>query len=147
MPLLWAAFNGVKSAASTPLGALADRIGRIPSILLGWGVYAGSYFGFAFARSPQAAWTLFLTYSLFYALTEGPERALVAGMAGENARGRAFGIFHMTQGIVALPASVIFGLLWREFGPAVAFEAGAGVAAGAALMLAVFAIGHSRARK
>ncbi len=147
VPLLWAAFNGVKAAASTPLGSLADRIGRTPSILLGWGVYAGSYFGFALARSPQAAWALFLTYALFYALTEGPERALVAGMAGESSRGRAFGLFHMTQGIVALPASVVFGLLWRKFGPAVAFETGAAVAAAAALLLAVFAIGQSRGKK
>ncbi|MGH9440909.1 MAG: MFS transporter [Thermoanaerobaculia bacterium] len=147
VPLLWAAFNGVKAAASTPLGSLADRIGRIPSILLGWGVYAGSYFGFALARTPSAAWTLFLTYALFYALTEGPERALVAGMSEEGGRGRAFGLFHMTQGIAALPASVIFGLLWKSFGPRVAFEAGAAVAAAAALLLVVFAMGHSREGK
>jgi MFS family permease len=144
VPLLWAAFNGAKSAASTPLGSLADRIGRIPTILIGWGIYAGSYFGFARARTAAAIWALFLVYALFYALTEGPERALVAEMSQERTRGRAFGLFHMIQGMAALPASVIFGLLWGRFGPAVAFEAGAAVAAAAALLLAAFAIGHSR---
>ena len=142
VPLLWAAFNGVKAAASTPLGSLADRIGRIPTILLGWGVYSASYFGFGRAATAAQAWGLFLVYSLFYALTEGPERALIAEMSEKGQRGRAFGLFHMTQGLAALPASIVFGLLWRKFGPVTAFDAGAALAAASAVMLGIFAIGR-----
>ena len=55
LPLLWAFFNGAKAAVGVPGGALSDRIGRIPTISLGWLIYALSYLGFAFAASPLAA--------------------------------------------------------------------------------------------
>ena len=43
--------QGVKAAAGVPGGALSDRIGRVPTLALGWAVYALAYVGFAFAAS------------------------------------------------------------------------------------------------
>ena len=128
IPLLWAFFHAVKSAAGVPGGALADRIGRMPAIALGWGVYTASYVGFAYVSTAARVWPLFAFYALFYALTEGAERALVADLVAPVARGRAFGVFHAATGLAALPASLLFGILWKVFGPHVAFLAGAGVA-------------------
>lgn len=140
LPALWAFFNGAKAVTNTPLGALADRIGRMPSILGGWIVYAGVYFGFGHAKSAGTIWLLFGIYALYYALTEGAQRAYVADVAGEGARGRAFGIFHLAVGVAALPASVAFGLLWQKLGPATAFEAGAAVALLSTAALAVLSL-------
>ncbi|MBD0319226.1 MAG: MFS transporter, partial [Gemmatimonadetes bacterium] len=78
---------------------------------------------------------LFLVYGLFYGLTEAPEKVLVAGLAPDGLRGRAFGAYHFTVGVVALPASLLFGALWDAFGAGTAFYAGAGLAAAAALLL------------
>ena len=137
LPLLWAFFNGAKAAVGVPGGALSDRVGRVPTIALGWLIYALSYLGFAFVASPLAAWGLFGFYALFFAATEGAERALIADLAGERLRGRAFGAFHGAVGLAALPASILFGLWWKLFGARVAFLAGAGLslAATAALLL------------
>lgn len=146
LPLLWSFFHAVKSATGVPGGALADRAGRVPAIALGWLVYGMSYAGFAFVSGPIAVWALFAFYALFFGLTEGSERALVADLVPERLRGRAYGTFYAAVGLTALPASVIFGLLWKQFGPRAAFLTGAGVAlaATAALWLATREIRASR---
>lgn len=138
IPLLWAAFNGAKAAGGVPGGALADRLGHVWTILAGWGVYALAYVGFAFVASPAQIWPLFVFYALFYALTEGAERALVADLVPADARGRAFGAFHAGTGFAALPASLLFGILWTTLGSRVAFLIGAAIALLASVLLAVW---------
>jgi MFS family permease len=128
IPLLWAFLQGVKAAAGVPGGALSDRIGRTGALVAGWIVYAAAYAGFASVSSAPALWALFALYGLFYGLTEGAERALVADLVPADSRGRAFGVFHGSIGIAALPASVLFGLWWKLFGPSTAFAIGAGLA-------------------
>jgi len=138
LPLLWAAFNGAKAVLGVPFGALSDRIGRAPLIVAGWTIYAIAYVGFAFASSPGAAWALFGFYALFFAATEGAERALIADLAEGDLRGRAFGVFHGAVGLAALPASILFGLWWKILGPRTAFLIGAALSLVAAAALLVF---------
>ena len=135
IPALWAWHHLVKAGTSTWGGTLSDRLGRKRAILLGWAVYGLSYAGFAVARTPLAMVGLFAVYGLFHALTEGPERALVADLAGPAGRGRAFGLFHAVTGAMLLPASLLTGLLWQRFGAATALGAGAALAAVAAVGL------------
>lgn len=137
IPLLWAFFNGVKAAAGVPGGALADRIGRVHAVALGWIVYALSYAGFALLAGPRSPWVwgLFAFYALFFALTEGAERALIADLVGGTLRGRAFGVFHGAVGLAALPSSILFGLWWNLFGARTAFWIGSGLAVAALLAL------------
>jgi MFS family permease len=137
LPLLWAYFNGAKAAFGVPGGVLSDRIGRLPTIALGWLIYTLSYAGLAFAAAPLHVWVLFGFYALFFAATEGAERALIADLAGSRMRGRAFGVFHSCVGLAALPASILFGLWWKLFGPRTAFLIGSALslAATAALLL------------
>ncbi len=136
LPLLWSLLHVTKSLSSVPGSGLSDRLGRKWIIALGWAVYALVYIGFAWARSPVEAWLLFAAYGLFFGLTEGTERALVADLAPAQ-RGGAFGYYHLIIGLAALPASVLFGELWNWRGPTVAFAVGAGLAAAATLLLIV----------
>jgi MFS family permease len=135
IPLLWSFHHLVKAAAGTAGGALSDRVGRRRAILAGWAVYALAYAGFAMARSPLQVSVLFAVYGLFHALTEGPERALVADLAGPAERGRAFGLYHAVTGAMLLPASLVTGLLWQAQGAAAALGLGALLAGLAALGL------------
>jgi MFS family permease len=91
---------------------------------------------FALASEAWQVWALFLGYSLFYALTEPAEKALIAGLVGGRRKGLAFGWYNLATGIAALPSSLIFGALYEAFGPLVAFGWGAALALIAALMLA-----------
>jgi MFS family permease len=132
LPLLWAWHHAVKAAASTHGGALSDRIGRRRTILLGWLVYALTYAGFGVAGAPWQIWALFGVYGLYYALTEGAEKALLADLAPVAARGTAFGAYHALTGAALLPASLLTGWLWQSFGAAAALGLGAALAAVAA---------------
>ena len=137
VPLLWGVHHVSKMLWNVPGGALADRFGPRPAIVAGWAVYAATYAGFAFATEAWHAWALFVGYGLFYGLTEAPEKVLVAAFAPAHRRGAAFGAFHGTIGLTALPASVLFGVLWSAFGPAAAFLTGAAIALAASLLLAL----------
>ena len=135
VPILWAVLHVVKSASSTPGGVLSDRFGRRPLIIGGWLVYAAVYLGFALASATWHAWALFILYGLYFGMTEGVGKALVADLVPAGARGAAFGWYNLTIGLAALPASLIFGGLWQTYGAATAFVTGAGLALAAAVGL------------
>ncbi len=135
LPILWAAFHVVKSVTSTPLGGLSDRWGRRRVIGLGWLLYAAVYAGLAAAPGPLALWALVLAYGVYYGLTEGVERALVADLVPSQARSTAYGWFHTAVGLTALPASLLAGALWQARGPAWAFGLGAALSVAAAALL------------
>jgi MFS family permease len=137
LPILWAMLHVVKSLASTPGGMLSDSLGRRPVLLAGWSVYALVYFGFAFAEAAWQAWALFAVYGLHFGLAEGTEKALVADMVPASRRGAAFGAFNLTVSAAALPASLLFGVIWDRLGAAAAFDFGAFLALAATIALAV----------
>ena len=132
-PILWAALHVVKSLASTPGGALSDRIGRRPTLVMGWMLYAAVYVGFAQATAAWHAWALFGVYGLFFGLTEGSERALIADLVSPERRGTAYGWFNLSIGLGALPASLMFGWVWDHAGAPAAFAMGASLALAAAV--------------
>lgn len=135
LPAIWVVLHVVKAAFSVPGGMLSDRIGRQKVIVAGWVVYAAVYGGFAVADAQWHVWALFAVYGVYFGLTEGVEKALVADLAPSHLRGSAFGLYHLTVGIGAFPASLLFGLLWQRFGPAAAFGSGAALALLAGLLL------------
>jgi MFS family permease len=136
-PILWALLNGVKSISNIPGGTLSDRIGRRPTLIAGWAVYALVYFLFARASQSWHAWALFAVYGIFFGLTEGTELALVADVVPADHRGAAYGWYYLAVGIGALPASIIFGAVWDRFGSPAAFIMGASLALVAAIGLLV----------
>lgn len=135
LPLLWGAFHVSKAVWSIPGGALADRLGPRRIIVVGWLVYAAVYAGFALGDAAWHAWGLFLVYGLFFGLTEAPEKSLVATLAPAELRARAFGMYHFVIGLAALPASILFGVVWETFGSATAFYLAAGIALLAVILL------------
>jgi MFS family permease len=134
---LWIALHASKVVFSFPGGALSDRLGRRPLILAGWFIYALVYLGMARAGAVWQFWTLIVIYGVYYGLTEGAEKALVADFVGSQHRGTAFGLYHMAVGIASLPASLLFGVFWNQIGPRWAFGIGAAMAGLAAVLLAV----------
>jgi MFS family permease len=150
LPLVWAFFHIIKVIFSTPLGSLSDRIGRKIVISIGWGIYSFVYFSFALLvflpaeMQIVATFVLFAIYALFYAFSEGAEKAFVADLVNEDKRGTAYGLFNFSVGLGALPASIIFGFLYSWFdrllpgyGGTVAFGFGGTIAIISMLLLAL----------
>ena len=135
LPVLWVVLHIVKMTSSVPGGIASDRWGRKRVIVAGWIVYALTYAGFMIADSVWEAWALFAVYGLYFGLTEGVEKALIADFSPSHLRGSAFGLYNLMIGIGALPASLLFGWVWQSFGSAAAFGMGAAFALTASLWL------------
>ncbi len=139
LPMLWMALHLSKMAFTNWGGALSDRVPRHRLVIAGWLVYALCYLGFALAQQAWQAWALFLVYGLFYGLTEPVEKALIRDLSPETVRGRAFGLYHGSLGLAAVPAGLITGGLWQAFGPLAALGVGGVIALTAAVLLMVWA--------
>lgn len=144
--LIWSLHNGVKMVSTYYGGRWADRLGRRPMIVLGWAVFAMTYWSFAVFSGREALIFTFLFYGLYYGLVEPAERAWIADLAAPSARGAAFGFYHFTIGVGALPASLAFGLVWKMYGSFVAFMLGAVLAMTASLLLFVVKRTPNRAK-
>ncbi len=136
MIALWVLLHLSKILFSLPGGRLSDRGGRRRAIAIGWVIYIGVYLAIPFAFHLWMVGALLAVYGAFYGMTEGAERALVADLVPASMRGKAFGLYHGTVGLAALPASLLFGIFWAQIGPAAAFFIGAGLAGAALALLA-----------
>lgn len=135
LPMAWAGLHVVKSGSSAAGGLLADRVGYRKPIIAGWILYAAIYAGLAFADAAIVVVALFLAYGMFFGLTEGPEKALIADLSPDELRGTAFGFYNASLGVGMLAASVLFGAVWVAVSPAAAFLTGAGIALAATALL------------
>lgn len=141
--LAYTGYNLVYALLSYPLGSLADAIGLRRVVALGFALYALVYLGFAFALSALWGVAFLLLYALYSAVFEGASRAYLATLVPPETKATAIGLYHTVVGVLLLPASLIFGLLWQSYGPALAFSVGAGLAL---LALALFLLDERSAR-
>jgi MFS family permease len=136
-------FNLVYTIASMPAGLRSDRVGRGRVLVGGWLIYGLVYLGFALAQASWQIWVLYALYGLYYAMVEGTARAYVADLAAAENRGTAYGVYNTAVGIMALPASVIAGILWQGafgwtgWGAGAPFFFGSGMAI-VAVLLTIF---------
>ncbi len=128
-------FNAVYTLLAGPAGALSDRIGRSRLLLSGWAIYALVYLGLAQAIQGWQIWLSFAIYGVYYALTDGVARAMIADLVVQEQRGTAYGLYHAVVGLMAFPASVLAGVLWQGLGGWTGFGASAPFYFGAAMAL------------
>lgn len=119
-----AAFNLMSVVFSLPVGALSDCFGRKRFLAAGWVLYAGVYLGFGYAREAWQVGCLLLLYGVYYGLTEGVSKALVADLVPAERRATAYGLLSAVQGIGVLPAGLLAGWLWAAVSPAAPFLCG-----------------------
>jgi MFS family permease len=121
LPILWMVLHISKVMSSIIGGDLSDKLGRKTMIFAGWIVYAFVYLGFAFINQAWQAWVLFIIYGIYFGLTEGAEKALVADLVEDEKRGTAYGLYALAFGVTVFPASLLFGSIWSIFGVSYAF--------------------------
>jgi len=138
IPLVIALFNLVYALAAVPFGSLSDKIGRIPTLVIGWIAFSIVYLGFGLASQASLIWFLYGFYGIYWATSEGVSRALLADIVNPDHRGRAYGIYGMAVGLTTIPSSILAGFLWDRFGAAIPFYFGATMSIIAVLSLIIF---------
>ncbi|MBI5917762.1 MAG: MFS transporter [Nitrosomonadales bacterium] len=126
--LVWALLNISKSATSSLGGRLADRHGRTFLTRIGWLGYGLSYLALSQVGQAEMLWLVVLGYGLVTGLSEGSERALISARVAASERGTAFGWYHLAVGLSAIPAGLLFGVLWHYWGAGMAFLVAGGLA-------------------
>jgi MFS family permease len=134
--LLWALISATTTLLMVPLSAWSDRIGRLPLLVAGWGLFGLLCAGFGAADSATLIWPLGIALGLYLAATEGVERALVGDVVAPEQRGSAYGWYHLVRGGMLLPSAAWIGALWQARGARWAlFAAGGCVLLAAAVLL------------
>jgi MFS family permease len=111
--LMTMSFALAQFVAAPFMGALADRIGRRPLILVGLAAFAVANIGFLFARSTEA---FFAIRAFEGALTAGlfpAAMGVVGDVAPENRRARWVGIVMGSYGAGFIFGPVIGGVLYE----------------------------------
>ncbi|MCD6308834.1 MAG: MFS transporter [Candidatus Latescibacteria bacterium] len=135
LALLWSLHHIVKILGAWFGGKTSDLFGRKALMFVGFGLYALIYMAFGIIDSKLLLMGFFIFYGLSIGILEPTERAWVSELSSAGKRGSAFGFYHAAKGFGALPASLLFGFLWHQFGRFSAFFTGAGLAVAAAVIL------------
>ena len=136
-PLLAVGTSLAFLALAVPLGRLADRVGRWPVVVAGYGCLLAVYLLLSGGVGPL--WLVLLLYGAFYAATDGVLPALAVPLLPEPLRTTGLALLQTGQALAYLVSSVVFELLWQHAGVATACLVAAGTAVlllpGCALLL------------
>lgn len=145
IPILFAGFTFLYAVLSYPLGIWSDKIGRLPLITAGWIVLAISEIILIAQPTHITVIISFIFFGLFYALTEGSGRAIIADFVPAQKRGTAYAFFHSITGVALIAGGYIFGKISDLFSASTAFELSAlGTIVGALIISAVFFMHHQK---
>lgn len=124
--LLYVGHNVVYAAASYPVGALSDRLGRRGLLAIGYLVGTLTAVGLVAAFAWQLASVSYLAVvfavgGFYMAFQEALEGTLTADLVGPEIRGTAYGMLGAVNGVGDVAASILVGGLWTLVSPATAF--------------------------
>lgn len=141
--ILYTIRNIVYAAACYPFGALGDRFGRKTLLVLGYGIAAATFIGFALVPPNVILYgILFALCGVFIAAEDTLESAVAGEMIEERSRGLGFGALATMNGIGDLLSSVLIGFIWAFVGYSAGFLFAAVVAGAGTIMMLVWANGR-----
>jgi len=119
--VLYLIFTVTAFLMSLPFGKLADKLGRKFVLVLSYSLWGALCLGFVLAQSYAGIVLLFVLYGLHLGAIQPVQRTFVSELSPTEYRASLLGAFQMIVGLCALPASVVAGLLWDNFGMSAPF--------------------------
>lgn len=119
--LLYLIYNLSYTLFSYPAGFIGDKIGKKTVITVGYFIYSLVYLFFAFMKTTDFIWVLFVIYGIYIALVEGQEKAFLSEISPSEYKATILGLHYTLVGFMLFPASLIAGLLWDKIGPSATF--------------------------
>ena len=127
IPVLYLIYTAIASAMSLPFGRLADVMSRKAVLGLSFLLWLLVCVTFIYFKNPIAVVLAFILYGLHLGAIEPAQKALVSELSAPDLRASTLGAFQMITGLVALPSSVIAGILWSTAGSLAPFYFSAGL--------------------
>jgi len=121
IPVLYLLFTAIASLTSLPFGKLTDILSRKVVLILSYFFWGLLCLGFILFESYVGVLLLFILFGLHKGAIEPSQRTFVSELSPIEYRASMLGAFQMIVGLCALPASVIAGILWVNFGMAAPF--------------------------
>lgn len=116
-PLLFAGTAVVFLATATPLGRLADRVGRARVWVGGQLALAAVYAALLFSpTSVVAVGAVLALLGIYYGATDGVLPALAAGVIPTDQRSSGLGLLSTVVALSRMIAALGFGLIWERVG-------------------------------
>jgi len=145
IPLVYALLNFATVIIAFPAGILADRVGKLPVLLLSFLVFMGtSLAGVVLV----GYWAYGLLIAIFYggylSISDTVQRAMVPDFTRPELKGTAYAFYYTIIAIGSLVANSVFGALWTSLGAGVAFWFSIATSAVAVVALILFAVLHQR---
>jgi MFS family permease len=124
--ILYAGRNLVQVLVSMPIGALGDRFGHRPVLVIGYaaGTLTTGLLVLAFAANLDSIWLLvgvFLLSGICIAIEDALEAAMTADLVPQEVRNLGYGVTGSVNGVGDFFSSMVVGVLWTAVSPAVGF--------------------------
>ncbi|RME54583.1 MFS transporter [Candidatus Woesearchaeota archaeon] len=114
LPLFYLIYTLVASLSAYLFGAAADKYGRKNLLFISYGLFGIMSLSFIVINSKSFLFIPFILYGLHLGSLEPVQKTFVSELAPKNLRASILGAFKMVVGLLALPASIIAGLLWEN---------------------------------
>lgn len=120
IPLLYLLSNVVYMFFSPITGTVSDKIGRKPVIIIGLSMLLFSCLILIFPVETSLfslilIIIIYILYGFYMSSVDPVSRAYIADLAGKNKRGRAYGYYYLSVGLISMAESLIFGLIYDFF--------------------------------
>ncbi|MEW6171060.1 MAG: MFS transporter, partial [Candidatus Omnitrophota bacterium] len=119
--LLYFVYNLSYALSSFPAGKLSDKLGRKLFLVISYIIYSLVYFGFALNQTTSIILFLFIFYGFYMGFNEATEKAFISEIAPSHLKATLIGLQATIVGLGLFPASLLAGILWKFFGPQIAF--------------------------
>lgn len=124
--LLYVGRNIVQVTTSYPVGALADRWGSTPVLLIGYllGMTTAALIAMAFYYDAANVWVLggiFSIAGMYMAVQEALESTVTAGLVPKESLGTSLGVLGSVNGLAKFVSSTAVGVLWTVVSPVFSF--------------------------
>ena len=126
IPILYLISNVVYMSLSPFMGSLSDKIGRKPVIITGLSILLVASIVLAIPVaisliSLVIIIVIWIMFGFYMAAVDPISRAYIADLVGKDKRGRAYGYYYLSVGLISLGESVIFGFIYNSFSFTFAF--------------------------
>jgi MFS family permease len=148
LTLVYATLNIATVILGYPSGILADKIGKIPVLVISYAMFLiTSFAGFSLFGNWMFAFVIAFFFGCYLAISDTVQRAMIPEFTQPELKGTAYALYYALIGSCYLVANSVFGFLWTNWNPSLAFQYSVFTAAAGVVALVGFVLLRVRSRR